>query len=70
VERLEEAIATTVEKNEPRLRNVKVLRQADAGHALVLAFSISGEVPGYGAVTFQTNFLSNGQSAVASWKKI
>ena len=69
VERLEEAIAATVEKNEPRLHNVKVLRQADAAHALSLAFAISGEVPGYGAVTFQTTFLTNGQSAVGSWKK-
>jgi type VI secretion system protein len=70
VERLEEAIAATVGKNEPRLRNVKVLRQTDAGHAMALAFAISGEVPGYGAVTFQTTFMTNGQSAIASWKKI
>lgn len=69
VERLEESIASTVEKNEPRLRNVKVERQTDAGHSLTLAFSISGEVPGYGAVTFQTTFLTNGQSAIGSWKK-
>jgi len=69
VERLEEAIVTTVEKNEPRLRNVKVLRHTDAEHALTLAFSISGEVPGFGIVTFQTTFLTNGRSSIASWKK-
>jgi type VI secretion system lysozyme-like protein len=70
VERLEEAIAATIENNEPRLRNVKVLRQDDAAHALSLAVTVSGDVPGYGAVTFQTTFMTNGQSAIASWKKI
>jgi type VI secretion system lysozyme-like protein len=69
IARLEEAILATVEKNEPRLQRVTVARQTDAGHAMTLAFSISGEVPGYGAVTFQTTFLASGRSAVASWKK-
>ena len=73
--RLEEAIAAALEKNEPRLHNVTVQRQADAGQAdagqaFTLAFAISGEVPGCGIVTFQTTFLTNGQSAIGSWKKV
>ena len=70
IRRLEEAITAALDKNEPRLHNVRVERQADAGHALSLAFAISGEVPGYGAVTFQTTFMTNGQSAIGSWKKV
>jgi type VI secretion system lysozyme-like protein len=70
IRRLEEAIAAALEKNEPRLHNVTVQRQADAGHAFTLAFAISGEVPGYGIVTFQTTFMTNGQSAIGSWKKV
>jgi type VI secretion system lysozyme-like protein len=70
VKRLEEAVIAVLEKNEPRLHNVKVERQADTAHAFTLSFAISGEVPGYGAVTFQTTFMTNGQSAVGSWKKI
>ena len=69
VERLEEAMTATIEKHEPRLHKVKVLRHRDAEHSLTLAFSISGEVPGYGNVTFQTTFFTNGQSSIASWKK-
>ncbi|MBN2189197.1 MAG: type VI secretion system baseplate subunit TssE [Chitinispirillaceae bacterium] len=70
VKRLEEAVAAALEKNEPRLRNVTVQRQEDAAHALTLSFAISGEVPGFGAVTFQTTFMTNGQSAIGSWKKV
>ena len=62
-------LRTTIEKNEPRLRNVKVTRQDAAGRAMTLAFSISGEVPGFGTITFQTTFFTNGQSSIASWKK-
>ena len=69
LERLEEALVSTIEKNEPRLRNVKVQRQDGAGHAMTLAFSISGEVPGFGTITFQTTFFTNGQSSIASWRK-
>jgi type VI secretion system protein len=70
IARLEEAIVATLEKNEPRLRNIKIARHTDAaGHAMTLAFSISGDVPGYGAVTFQTTFLASGRSSIASWKK-
>jgi len=69
VERLEEAIVSTVEKNEPRMRNIKVHRQGGAEHAMSLAFTVSGEVPGYGNITFQTMFYTNGQSSIASWKK-
>jgi len=69
LERLEEALVSTIEKNEPRLRNVKVQRQDGASGAMTLAFSISGEVPGFGTITFQTTFFTNGQSSIASWKK-
>lgn len=67
--RLEEALVSTIEHNEPRLRNVKVQRQDAAGSAMTLAFSISGEVPGFGTITFQTTFFTNGQSSIASWRK-
>jgi type VI secretion system lysozyme-like protein len=70
VKRLEEAVIAALEKNEPRLHNVTVKRQDDDAHAFTLSFAISGEVPGYGAVTFQTTFMTNGQSAIGSWKKV
>jgi type VI secretion system protein len=69
IERLEEAMTATIEKNEPRLRAIKVTRQQGAEHAMTLAFSISGEVPGLGTITFQTTFFTNGQSSIGSWKK-
>jgi type VI secretion system protein len=69
LERLEEALVSTIEKNEPRLRNVKVQRQDGASGAMTLAFTISGEVPGFGTITFQTTFFSSGRSSIGSWKK-
>jgi type VI secretion system protein len=69
IERLEEAMVSTIEKNEPRLRNIKVTRHQGADRAMTLAFSISGEAPGLGTITFQTTFFTNGQSSIASWKK-
>jgi type VI secretion system protein len=70
VRRLEESLVAAIEKNEPRLHNVSVERQTDAAHSFSLSFAISGEVPGCGAVTFQTTFMTNGQSAIGSWKKV
>jgi type VI secretion system protein len=71
IERLESAIKTTIEKFEPRLKNIKLLRLPQTqGKVLTIEFTVSGEVLGIGRITFQTTFLSSGQSSIASWKKL
>ena len=71
IERLESAIKTTIEKFEPRLKNIKLMRLPQTqGKVLTIEFTVSGEVLGIGRITFQTTFLSSGQSSIASWKKM
>lgn len=69
VERLQEAIVSTVGACEPRLKNVKVFFREPDAQSFTISFSVSGEVAGYGRVAFQTTFFTNGRSAIASWKK-
>jgi type VI secretion system protein len=70
IERLESAIQTTIERYEPRLRNIRVTRMPQTpGRVLSIEFTLSGEVLGVGRISFQTTFLSNGQSSIGSWKK-
>ena len=70
IERLESAITTTIEKFEPRLKNIRVIRLPPApGKVLTIEFTVSGEVQGIGRIVFQTTFLSSGQSSIGSWKK-
>jgi type VI secretion system protein len=71
IERLESAIKTTIEKFEPRLKNIRLIRLPQTqGKVLTIEFTVSGEVQGIGRITFQTTFLSSGQSSIASWKKL
>ena len=71
IERLESAIITTIEKFEPRLKNIRLTRLPQTqGKVLTIEFTVSGEVLGIGRITFQTTFLSSGQSSIASWKKM
>jgi type VI secretion system protein len=70
IERLESAIKSSIEQYEPRLKNVKVIRLPQTqGKVLTIEFTVSGEILGIGRITFQTRFLSSGQSSIASWKK-
>jgi type VI secretion system protein len=69
--RLETAIQTAIEKYEPRLKNSRVIKLPQAeGKVLTIEFTVSGEVQGVGRITFQTTFLSSGQSSIGSWKKL
>ncbi|MBN1130947.1 MAG: type VI secretion system baseplate subunit TssE [Chitinispirillaceae bacterium] len=71
IERLESAIQTTIEQYEPRLRNIRVTRMPQTpGRVLSIEFTLSGEVLGVGRISFQTTFLSSGQSSIGSWKKM
>lgn len=70
IEELRDAIKETVEKYEPRLENVRVVRRDAEGADNRLAFIVSGELKGGGGmVRFQTMFTSIGQSSIAPWKR-
>lgn len=69
IEELKEAIKRTVEHYEPRLKNVKVVRQEDNKNDNRLVFILSGEIKKGGLVRFQTTFISTGNSTISPWKK-
>lgn len=66
---LEDAILKTVEKYEPRLRNIRVIRQEDDAKASRLVFILSCELINGGLVRFQTTFVSTGNSTITPWKQ-
>mgnify|MGYP003729518237 CR=1 FL=1 len=69
-EDLRVAIKTTIERYEPRLENVRVIRRESDSVDLRLAFIISAELRnGGGLVRFQTMFTSIGNSTISPWKK-
>jgi len=75
LDELRKAIERTVEKFEPRLKRVKVVRKerekTAAGAAeFKLEFILSGELREGGLVRFQTTFTSTGNSTISPWKKI
>jgi type VI secretion system protein len=69
IDELREAIKRTVEKYEPRLKNVRVARKEEAVQDFRLEFILSGEFRRGGLVRFQTTFISTGLSKISPWKK-
>jgi type VI secretion system protein len=69
IEELKEAIKRTVERYEPRLKNVRVVRREDSQLDARLVFILSGEIKKGGLVRFQTTFISTGNSTISPWKK-
>jgi type VI secretion system protein len=70
IEELRAAIKSAVERYEPRLANVRVVRRETPEKETKLEFILSGELKdGGGMVRFQTLFTSIGQSSIAPWKR-
>ncbi len=69
IDELKKAIKKTVEKYEPRLKNVKVIRLEDEVPSARLVFLLSGELKRGGLVRFQTTFITTGNSTISPWKK-
>ncbi|MGD9199940.1 MAG: type VI secretion system baseplate subunit TssE [Chitinispirillia bacterium] len=66
---LENAILKTVELYEPRLRNVRVIRQEDDIKASRLVFILECELVNGSSIRFQTTFVSTGNSTISPWKQ-
>lgn len=71
IEELQSAIKNAIERYEPRLINVRVVkREPEEGNEFRLMFILSGELAGGGGlVRFQTTFTSIGKSSIAPWKR-
>ncbi len=69
MEELIKAVKKTIEKYEPRLKNVKVVRLDDDLKDARLVFILSGELKKGGLVRFQTTFTTTGNSTISPWKK-
>jgi type VI secretion system protein len=69
IDDLIKAIQITVEKYEPRLKNVKVMRREDESDKFKLVLIVSGEFREGGRVRFQTTFTSTGNSSIVPYKK-
>ncbi len=69
IEELKAAVKRTVERYEPRLKNVRVVRRDDNQKDARLVFILSGEIKKGGLVRFQTTFISTGNSQISPWKK-
>lgn len=69
LEELKDAIKKTIERYEPRLKNVRVVRSEDNMKDARLVFILSGEIKHGGLVRFQTTFISTGNSTISPWKK-
>jgi len=70
IELLQDAIRRTVEKYEPRLKNVVIKPEEDNNDKFRLIFLLSAELSnGGGTVRFQTTFTSQGASSISPWKR-
>ncbi|MBD3347489.1 MAG: type VI secretion system baseplate subunit TssE [Chitinivibrionales bacterium] len=69
IEELQEAIRKTVEKYEPRLKKVKVIRTEPKDKEFKIEFILSGELKEGGVVRFQTTFTSMGNSQISPWRR-
>jgi len=69
VDELKEAIKRTIERYEPRLKNVSVVHREDSESDARLVFILSGEIKRGGLVRFQTTFISTSNSTISPWKK-
>lgn len=69
IDELRNAIKRTVEKHEPRLKNVRVVKRDTESQVFNLEFLLSGELREGGMVRFQTVFTSMGNSSISPWRK-
>ncbi|MBN1980342.1 MAG: type VI secretion system baseplate subunit TssE [Chitinivibrionales bacterium] len=70
IDELRDAIKKSVERYEPRLKNVKVqLQDQITAPESRLTFILSVEIRGIGPVRFQTTFFTTGHSTISPWKK-
>jgi len=70
VAKLQQAIRTTAEKYEPRLRRVRVHHQQTDPFDMRLIFLIAGELPDRRKVQFQTTFSSHEMVNVRPWQRV
>lgn len=61
---LQKAIKTCIEKYEPRLKNVQVIRNKAENNSCRFTFIIRAEIAGSIPVSFQTMFTSSGTSEI------
>lgn len=66
INQLSQAIQQTIEKYEPRLRDVRVLQNADVTKDYVLHLLIRGEIVGGNKVEFNTYFVNEGVARIIS----
>ena len=69
IEELIDAVERTVEKYEPRLKNVRVVQLEDDVVGARLVLIVSGELQEGKLVRFQTTFTGTGNSTISPWKK-
>jgi type VI secretion system protein len=69
VEDLRDAVKRAVERYEPRLKRVRVVKRDSDVKDFKLVFIVSGELKEGGLVRFETSFSSLGNSSIAPWKK-
>lgn len=69
IDELIDAVKRTVERYEPRLKNVRVVRLEDDVVGARLVLILSGELMEGELVRFQTTFISTGNSTISPWKK-
>jgi type VI secretion system protein len=69
IEELKKAVKKTIEKYEPRLKNIRVVRLEDDFKGARLVFILSGELKKGGLLRLQTTFTTTGNSTISPWKK-
>lgn len=69
IDELIDAVKRTVERYEPRLKNVRVVQLEDDVVGARLVLILSGELMEGELVRFQTTFISTGNSTISPWKK-
>ena len=69
IDELIDAVKRTVERYEPRLKNVRVVQLDDDVLGARLILILSGELQEGELVRFQTTFISTGNSTISPWKK-
>ena len=69
IDELIDAVQRTVERYEPRLKNIRVVQLDDDVLGARLVLILSGELQEGELVRFQTTFISTGNSTISPWKK-
>jgi type VI secretion system protein len=70
IDELRQAIKRSVERYEPRLKNVRITPKDAHPLEFKMVFIVSAELrSGGGLVRFQTTFSSMGNSSIAAWQK-